>query len=138
VGWGTIIPRRKAAQAHAREPRKRIATLIKELQPQASNRKIARTLGVSHTQVGRDGTNVPRADKGGRRSKGSGTEAGTNVPAEFSGERAAKLVMGRETASADRLAKVAADEARVPVSASTCADTPPKASLRPAQASSLL
>jgi hypothetical protein len=38
----------------AAEQRQRIAKRIKELQPEASNRKIAKALGTSHQTVGRD------------------------------------------------------------------------------------
>jgi hypothetical protein len=40
-------------------------------------------------------------------------DGGANAPPEFSGERAARLVERRQTATVDRLAKVAADEQRV-------------------------
>jgi hypothetical protein len=80
------------------EQRKRIVARIKELQPKVSNRQIARTLGVRETTVRRD--------------------TAPNGAPDFTGERAAKLVMRRETASADRIAKVAADEASRPSAAS--------------------
>jgi hypothetical protein len=38
----------------AAEQRQRIAKRIKELQPEASNRQIARTLGVDHRTIDRD------------------------------------------------------------------------------------
>jgi N6-adenosine-specific RNA methylase IME4 len=100
------------------EARKRIAKRIKELQPQVSNRAIACALGVKHTTIDRDivGTKVPTEGKLSNENKEANEGSGTNVPAtagEFSGERAAKLVLRRETASTDRLEKVADDEQRV-------------------------
>jgi N6-adenosine-specific RNA methylase IME4 len=94
------------------EQRKRLVLRIKELQPQASNRQIARTLGVHHSTVGDDvGGNPPREGEKAESDQGSG---GGNPPRrELTGEQAAKLVERRATASADRLAKVAADEERV-------------------------
>jgi N6-adenosine-specific RNA methylase IME4 len=100
----------------AAEQRQRIALRIKELQPTASNRQIARTLGVSHQTVGRDtGPSGPQASPNDRRDDTRSGDGGPSrpPPANFSGARAAKLVGRRETASADRLARVAADEARV-------------------------
>jgi len=47
------------------EARKRISNRIKELQPKASNRQIAKTLGVGRSSVDRDtGPNGPRGDQG--------------------------------------------------------------------------
>jgi len=93
----------------AAESRKRFAARIKELQPKAKKTVIAKVLGVSSKTVGRDaksGTNVPPTGKNGGKS-------GTNVPKSMSGAGAANLVIKRETAKEDRLAKVAADEQRV-------------------------
>jgi hypothetical protein len=54
-------PKPKPAPA---EQRKRIAQRIKELQPKASNRQIAKTLGVNHSTVDRDiGANAPPRSK---------------------------------------------------------------------------
>jgi N6-adenosine-specific RNA methylase IME4 len=96
------------------EQRKRVALRIKQLQPKATNRQIARTLGSSHTQVGRDlGTNVPVADKKARKINAGQTPAGTNVPPVLAGAAAAKLIARREEGKQARLDKVAADEQRV-------------------------
>jgi|SRR6516165_9625655 len=55
-------------QRHSLEQRKRIVLRIKELQPKASNRQIAKTLGVHHDTVDRDvGGNPPRRAKKGQR-----------------------------------------------------------------------
>jgi hypothetical protein len=98
----------------AAEQRKRIATRIKELQPAVSNRQIARTLGVSDMQIGRDlATNVAPDAETAKENNRSKTPSATNVARGFSGAQAAKLVERRETGKAARLEKVAADEARV-------------------------
>jgi hypothetical protein len=56
--------------------------------------------------VGR-ATNVADTPKNDNENNGPAAADATNVaPAEFTGERAAKLVLRRETASADRIAKV--------------------------------
>jgi N6-adenosine-specific RNA methylase IME4 len=97
------------------EERKRIVARIKELQPAVSNRQIARTLGVDHRTVDHDaGENSPRASEKIKQNNDSQASSGENSPpTDFTGERAAKLVLRRETASADRVAKVLADEQRV-------------------------
>ena len=60
------------------EQRKRIANRIKELQPEASNRAVAKMLGVSHTTVDRDtGTNVPTVEQNPEEDQ---SEGGTDVP----------------------------------------------------------
>jgi N6-adenosine-specific RNA methylase IME4 len=85
------------------EQRKRIAGRIKQLQPKVSNRQIAKTLGSSHTQVGRDlGTNVPAADKKASKINASQTPAGTNVPPVIAGAAAAQLVQRKERAEEQR------------------------------------
>jgi N6-adenosine-specific RNA methylase IME4 len=99
------------------EQRKRIVARIKELQPKVSNRQIARTLGVrSHSTINEDvgGRSRPHASKKVNRNNDHDNGDGRNrPPEEFTGERAAKLVLRRETAGADRIAKVTADEQRV-------------------------
>jgi N6-adenosine-specific RNA methylase IME4 len=97
------------------EQRKRIALRIKELQPDASNRQIATTLGVDEKTIRNDiAENSAPSDKNSNENNvASKANAENSAPVEFSGERAAKLVERRQTASADRLAKVAADEQRV-------------------------
>jgi hypothetical protein len=63
------------------EARKRIAVRIKALQPEASNRQIATTLGVSRETVRRDlGTNVPPQQGNPSKDKGAQSQGGTNVP----------------------------------------------------------
>jgi N6-adenosine-specific RNA methylase IME4 len=95
------------------EERKRIIERIKELQPTVSNRQIARTLGVSDQTVGR-ATNVAARQKTSNENNDTSSADATNVaPSEFTGERAAKLVLRKETARADHIAKVIADEQRV-------------------------
>ena len=73
------------------EKRKRIAERIKELQPDASNRAIAQTLGVTHTTINRDsGTNVPEGDGERKQSNGAGQSSGTRVP--LSGAEVARKI----------------------------------------------
>jgi hypothetical protein len=81
------------------EQRKRIAQLIKQLQPKASNRAIAKTLGVSHQSVGRDvgGPSGPRDSAGATDKNRDGKSGGpSGPPREFSGERAASSGALRE------------------------------------------
>lgn len=68
------------------EQRKRIAARIKQLQPKASNRAIAKAVGVAHTTVGR-GANAP-GKRGKRESDQSG--GGAHAP-PISGAAVAKL-----------------------------------------------
>ena len=71
--------------------RQRIVKRIKELQPAASNRQIARTLGVGKDTVSRDlGANAPRADENAKERKGAKPNAGANAPAALTGAEAAK------------------------------------------------
>jgi N6-adenosine-specific RNA methylase IME4 len=96
----------------ATEQRKRLALRIKELQPKVSNRQIARTLGVGSKTVDRDlASNDAGESQKSLENKTGG--ASNDARPELTGEQAAKLVERRATASADRLAKVAADEERV-------------------------
>jgi N6-adenosine-specific RNA methylase IME4 len=98
------------------EQRKRIVSRIKELQPKVTNRQIARTLGVDHQTINKDaGEKSPRAAKTLNQPNAAEPADGDKSPppSGITGERAAKLVIRRETASADRLAKVEADEQRV-------------------------
>jgi N6-adenosine-specific RNA methylase IME4 len=96
------------------EQRKRIATRIKELQPAVSNRQIARTLGVSHQAINDDlGNKLPRGEKNTKENNGAENASGKNLPRSLSGEQAAKLIERRETGNANRIERVAADEARV-------------------------
>jgi N6-adenosine-specific RNA methylase IME4 len=99
------------------EQRKRIATRIKELQPKASNRQIAKVVGASHTQINDDlreaGRNLPASNKNINDLNEPSPDGGKNLPSAVSGPAAARLIERRETGKAERLAKVAADEARV-------------------------
>src|SRR6516165_9438706 len=78
------------------EQRKRIAERIKELQPGATNRQIARTLGVGRRTVDRDvGPNGPPAEKTANEIKDAKPASGPNGPPGLSGEQAAKLIRRR-------------------------------------------
>jgi hypothetical protein len=71
------------------EQRKHLAARIKELQPDASNRQIAKMVGVSRKTIDRDvGTNVPPQSE---KVKANQQLLGTNVP-PVSGAQAARLV----------------------------------------------
>jgi N6-adenosine-specific RNA methylase IME4 len=77
------------------EQRKTIAQRIKELQPKASNRKMAKMVGVHHTTIGRDiGANAPPASKKGSKNSRPKGRGGANAP---SGTKAAKIVERRTT-----------------------------------------
>ena len=91
------------------EQRKRIAARIKELQPKASNRAIAKTLGTSHQSVGRDvGPNGPAAGKKARATDEGKASLGPNGPAPpaLSGAAAAKAVEAKETKEERKTEKV--------------------------------
>lgn len=94
------------------EQRKRIAELIKELQPEASNRQIARTLGVDDRTIGRDlaanAAGAPKNDNG-----DNGEKRSSAANAATSGASAAKMVQRREDSKFRNLDQVAADEARI-------------------------
>jgi len=85
--------------------RKRIAERIKELQPEVSNRQIARTLGVGHDTVDRDlgrenaGANAPTRLQ---TPSEAARAAGAHAPSGPTGTQAAKLVERRETGKAER------------------------------------
>jgi N6-adenosine-specific RNA methylase IME4 len=112
----------------AAETRARIAKRIKELQPKATNRAIARTLGVDHKTVGKDvGENSPRrVKKANEINRGNGE----NSPRGFSGEQAAKTVARAERVAdrqgtvAGRLAKISFDAAKLGKSSVLLADPP--------------
>lgn len=74
------------------EERRRIAKRIKELQPAASNRAIAKTLGAHHETIASDiGENSPQGGKKNNKTNGS---AGDNSP--LTGAEAAKIVAKRQ------------------------------------------
>ncbi|WP_166294360.1 MT-A70 family methyltransferase [Bradyrhizobium sp. 2S1] len=96
------------------EQRKRVALKIKQLQPKASNRQIAKVLGVNRSTVDRDtGANAPPAGTKASKISAGQTSAGANAPPVIAGAAAAKLVARREEGKQARLDKVAADEQRV-------------------------
>lgn len=73
------------------EQRKRIANLIKSEEPKASNRQIARTLGVDHKTVSSDlGGNSPTASKKDRQAKLDLAVDGENSPPNLSGEHSVR------------------------------------------------
>jgi hypothetical protein len=89
---------RLAAQA-----RKRIANRIKELQPEASGRAIAKAIGANPRTIQRDATNVARSGKKSNRNSGYIPVSATNVaepPPVLSGAEVAKLAERAETKAA--------------------------------------
>lgn len=93
------------------ELRQRIAHRIKELQPAASNRQIARTLGVGETTVRRDTApnGAPAPTKANENKASSSASAPSGAPA-ISGQQAAQMVQRRETGTADKRERRAARE----------------------------
>jgi N6-adenosine-specific RNA methylase IME4 len=107
------------------EARARIAKRIKELEPKVSNRAIAKTLGVSHTQVATDiagkklpaspeklsQNNAPKNDDGNLLPPTAPTPS--SPPRAISGAAAANLVHRREVGAAERKQRVTEDEQRI-------------------------
>jgi hypothetical protein len=99
----------------AAQDRKEIAALIKQLEPKASNRKIAKTLGITHTTVNKDvGKKFP--EKATKTRKGaSATGDGGNKFPTVSGAQAARVVARHERVKdqqetvSERITKVALD-----------------------------
>jgi N6-adenosine-specific RNA methylase IME4 len=95
------------------EERKRVAQRIKELQPKASNRKIAKVLGTSHQTINDDlaGKKLPRAGKNPSAVNEAQMFAGNNLPpSALSGAAAAKAVESKQTEEQRKAAKL---EARI-------------------------
>jgi N6-adenosine-specific RNA methylase IME4 len=96
------------------EQRKRIAERIKQLQPKASNRAIAKTLGANERTVRRDtAANAALTTETVSQTKEARDPAAANAAPVTAGAAAAKLVVRREEGKRARLDKVAADEQRV-------------------------
>jgi N6-adenosine-specific RNA methylase IME4 len=93
------------------EQRKRIAAKIKKLQPKASMRQIARTLGADEETIRNDlaENSAPALGK----PKGLNAADAENSAPPLSGTAAARMVARRETGKLARIAKVTADEERV-------------------------
>jgi N6-adenosine-specific RNA methylase IME4 len=113
------------------EARKRIAARIKALQPKASNRQIAKTLGVGKGTVDRDvrGPNGPRSEKKMNQISGGGGPSGPNGPS-VSGAQAARVVARHERVrdqqetACERVAKVALDAGKLGKFSLILADPP--------------
>jgi hypothetical protein len=89
----------------AAEQRKRLARRIKELQPRASNRQIAKTLGVGRSTVNRDvGPNGPPPAKNSNENNHAKHTTGPNEPPTLSGAEVVRLAQRQEAKaeSADR------------------------------------
>jgi len=78
------------------EQRARIAKRIKQLQPKASNRRVAKLLGVDEKTLRNDGAekSAPAANKSNNDSASNGADAEKSAP-EISGAEAAKIVQRR-------------------------------------------
>ena len=89
------------------EQRKRIASRIKELQPDASNRQVAKMLGTSHQSINRDlaGPSGSLAAKKLNENKSSKKPSGPNGPEAVSGAEAAQIVERKQQANARKEAK---------------------------------
>jgi hypothetical protein len=74
--------------------RKQIAQRIKDLQPDITNRQIARTLGVHHDTIDRDIGGNPPPDDGS--SSDRGRHNGGNPPDTITGKQAATVINRRE------------------------------------------
>lgn len=96
------------------DQRKRIAGKIKKLQPKASMRQIARTLGVGDRTIRRDAAAnaAPQAGES-NNINAPNTAAAANAAPPLSGTAAARMVARRETGKLARITKVKADEERV-------------------------
>lgn len=111
----------------AAEQRKKIATMIKALQPKVSNRKIAKAIGTSHQTIGRD-CGGPSGPKRGKNSSKSNNGGGPSGP--ISGGQAASVVARHERVKetqgnvADRVAKVALDAKKLGKFSLILADPP--------------
>jgi N6-adenosine-specific RNA methylase IME4 len=98
------------------EQRKQLAQRIKALQPQVSNRSIAKLVGASASAIDRDtraASNDAPSQKKPNENKGAKGSTAPNGASAISGSRAARLVHNRETGAAERLERVTADEERV-------------------------
>jgi transposase len=87
------------------DQRRRVVKLIKTLQPQASNRQIAKTLGVSKDTVRRDtGANAPPPAKNPNENNHAKHTTGANAPPGLSGAEVVRLAQRQaaKTESADR------------------------------------
>jgi N6-adenosine-specific RNA methylase IME4 len=93
------------------EQRKEIAKLIKDKQPKASNRQIAKTLGVVEGTIRNDtAQNYAPAAKKASKNNGAKTPAAQNYAPALSGAAAAKTVEAKETKEERQAEKL---EARV-------------------------
>lgn len=96
------------------DSRKRIAQRIKELQPDVSNRQIAKTLGVHHDTIDRDlGGNPPSAEKNANDIKANNKPVGGNPP--LSGAKAAEIVLSAEKKELHRQERKAEISALAPL-----------------------
>lgn len=97
------------------DQRKRIATRIKELQPEASNRAIAKTLGVDHKTVARDtGENSPPKKQEEQNQQQQTRDGGeSSPPPTASGAEAARYVQRADSKAAAAQASEGAPMSRL-------------------------
>jgi N6-adenosine-specific RNA methylase IME4 len=114
------------------DERKRLAAKIKALQPKASNRQIAKTLGVSKDTVRGDlgGEKSPRQSKKAIKNKGVNGGSGENSPHSLPGDEAARVVARAERVKnqqqsvSERTAKVSLDARKLGKFSVILADPP--------------
>jgi N6-adenosine-specific RNA methylase IME4 len=95
------------------DARKRIAKLIKDLQPEASNAQIAKTLGVGSSTIDRDVAPDGVSTKKKARNVNAPNKKGAPTGAEIGGAQAAKIVERRATGIATTQERRAETEQRL-------------------------
>jgi len=87
------------------DQRRRVVKLIKTLQPRASNRQIAKTLGVSKDTVRRDtGANAPPPAKNPNENNHAKHTTGANAPPGLSGAEVVRLAQRQAAKTESRTA----------------------------------
>jgi len=94
----------------SRYQRHKLAKRIKELQPEASNRSVAKVLGVDEITVRRDtaANAAPEQEKPSKSNAAESTPAANAAPTILSGAAAAQAVQSKETKEERKQAKVEA------------------------------
>ena len=94
----------------SRYQRHKLAKRIKELQPEASNRSVAKVLGVDEITVRRDtaANAAPEQEKPSKTNAAESTSAANAAPTILSGAAAAQAVQSKETKEERKQAKVEA------------------------------
>jgi site-specific DNA-methyltransferase (adenine-specific) len=95
------------------EQRKKIAAVIKKLEPKASNVQIAKVVGVSDETIRRDTTNVEAGKKDTKQTKATPKAETTNVALALTGAAAAATVISKAAKDERKAAKEQAREAAI-------------------------